>query len=178
MVPPALLKIVEHIPQWIFNGLEADRGKHKQLKITDYDSLGKPTQKMTKSEDVKAFYHVLREWSLAIKEVARLYKSTVDGGVERTFSFTAYLRQTEDESSLEVVLYDKMKRNGVYFIIELNIINTVCVNLHRSARQRSKPSSMHMGDNFLKKLNLPIIAQTAARSFLLWKSLHFLLCKV
>jgi hypothetical protein len=46
--------------------------------------------------------------------------------VERTFRFTAYLRQREDESNLEVVLYDKMKRKGVYLIIELNIINTVC----------------------------------------------------
>lgn len=34
MIPPAFLKIIEHIPQRIFNNFERNRGYHDELEIT------------------------------------------------------------------------------------------------------------------------------------------------
>lgn len=52
MIPPAFFKIIEHIPQWKFNGLEADGGKHEQLKITNDDCFWEPAEKVAKGEDI------------------------------------------------------------------------------------------------------------------------------
>ena len=52
MIPPALFEVIKHIPQWVFNVLEADGCEHEQFEITDDDSLREPAQKMAKGKDI------------------------------------------------------------------------------------------------------------------------------
>ena len=53
MIPPALLEVIEYIPQTVFNELERKRSKEDELEVTTDQSFKKPSQKVGQSEKIK-----------------------------------------------------------------------------------------------------------------------------
>jgi hypothetical protein len=54
MVPPALLEVVEHVPEGVLDELEGDRGEHDQLEVPADQRLEEPAQEVREGEQVEA----------------------------------------------------------------------------------------------------------------------------
>jgi hypothetical protein len=54
MVPPALLEVVQHVPEGVLDHLEGDRGEEDKLQIPADERLEEPPKEVREGEEVEA----------------------------------------------------------------------------------------------------------------------------
>jgi hypothetical protein len=59
VIPPALLKVIEDVPQRELDGFKGDGGEEQQFEVAEDDGLGEPAKEVPEGEDIETGYQLL-----------------------------------------------------------------------------------------------------------------------